>query len=365
MNVINRAITSGKKNEREKLWTEDNVLLGKLLLAVADMQSFVCANWTSAQARHQSLPASGMHFCRAQIRHSSMLAVHSRPVPNESSDIDVDIFMRRKKLSEAWELMKSVDGDLWTDVCHLYSKVMAVDQNPSMFTEDQSILEEVAEAKVLMRNAETLAAVETIESFRQEEWSNVNASTAIRHGSELTVHNQHHDESTIENKVRHAEHANAWQKMHSCDKAEWAAACLYHEEVVKAMAAKEERLDAAVWVIQDFNAKNWTSAHLIAEEDPCWKACQIRHGSTLAVHENAFPGNDDPVYHAHRERMIDAWKVMKAVGSSAWTKACRSHEDLLVSATRAKTYKVGDPTIRMGVVRNHPPLKNSVNGKAA
>lgn len=354
------------KNERVNLWTEDNVLLGKLLLAVADMQSFVHANWTSAQARHQSLPASGMHFCRAQIRHSSMLAVHARPVPDESSDIDVDIFMRRKKLSEAWELMKSVDGDLWTDVCHLYSMVVAVDNNAEIFEEDQSILQEVAEAKVLMRNAETLAAVEIIESFRQEEWSNVKTSTAIRHGSELTIRKQHHDESSIESKVRHAEHAQAWQKMHTTDKAEWAAACLYHEEVVKALAAKKERLDAAVWVIQDFSTKNWTSAHLMAEEDPHWKACQIRHGSTLAMHENALPDNDDPVYHAHRERMIDAWKVMTAAGPSAWTEACKSHEDLLVSAKNSTPYKVGDSGAhRMGVIRNHPPVKNCVNGKAA
>ena len=349
------------------LWTDENVLVGKLLLAVADMQSFVHDNWTSAQARHQSLPASGMHYCRAQIRHSSMLAVHARPVPDETpSDIDVEIFMRRKKLSDVWDMMKSVDGDLWTDVCQLYSMVVAVDQNPEMFKDDQAILDEIAEAKVLMRNAETFAAVETMESFRQEEWSNVQVSTAIRHGSELTVHKHHHDETSIENKVRHLEHANAWEKMHNSDKSLWAAACLYHEEVVKAMAAKKEKLDAAVWVIQDFNTKNWTSAHLAPEEDPHWKACQIRRGSTLAVHEHATEDFDDPVYHAHRERMIEAWKLMKAVGPKEWIQACKNHEDLLMSAQTTTPCKVGDPgAFQIGIIRSGDPVKNSVNGMAA
>jgi hypothetical protein len=140
---------------KNNLWTDDNVLVGKLLLAVQQLQSFVHNNWTSAQARHRSLPSSGMHFCRSQMRHSSILAVHARPLPEEDGDVDVDIFMRRKKLSEAWDLMKSVDGDLWTEVCRLYSMVVAVDQNREKF-QDQSIIDDVAEAKLLMRNAEIL-----------------------------------------------------------------------------------------------------------------------------------------------------------------------------------------------------------------
>jgi hypothetical protein len=218
-----------------------------------------------------------------------------------------------------------------------------------------------------------MVAVETIESFRQEEWSNTQASSAIRHGSELTTHTQYHDESVIEAKVRHAEHANAWQMMHHADKSDWAAACLYHEEVMKAEARKKEMLDAAVWVIQDFNAKNWTSAHLEADEDPRWRASQIRHGSTLAVHENPTLDIDDPIYHAHREKMTEAWKIMKKVGSKEWIKACKAHEDLVVSAQKATPFKVSDPgafkvatgTFQVGVIRKHPPVKNSVNGMAA
>lgn len=349
------------------LWTEDYVLIGKLLLAVAEMQSFVHCNWTSAQARHSSLPSNGMHFCRAQLRHSSMLAVHARPLPEENGDVDVDIYMRRKKLSEAWELMNSVDGDLWTEVCQLYSLVVAVEMNPEMYTDDHFVLQDVDEAKELMKNAEIIAAVETIESFRQEEWSNEQASTAIRHGSELTTHTKHHDESVLETKVRHAEHANAWQIMKTADKSKWAVACLYHEEAMKALARKKEMLDAAVWVIQDFNSKNWTSAHLEADEDPKWRKSQIRHGSTLAVHETSTLDADDPVYHAHRERMIEAWKVMKAVGSKEWTEACKAHEDLVFSAQKATpVFKVGDPgAFQTGVLRKNPPVQNSLNGMAA
>lgn len=233
------------------LWTDDNVLVGKLLLAVAEIQSFVHNNWTSAQARHQTLPSSGMHFFKAQLRHSSMLVVHARPVPEEDGDIDVDIFMRRKKLSEAWDMMKSVDRDLWINVCQLYSMVVAVEMKSEKFKENQSILnqdDDIVEAKILLRNAQILSAVETIESFRHEEWSNVHTSTAIRHGSELSIHIQHHDESVLETKVRHAEHAKAWQVMHSCDKADWTAACLYHELGMKSLTQKKEMLDVAVWV---------------------------------------------------------------------------------------------------------------------
>lgn len=369
------AITNSISGMSDKnLWTEDCVLLGKLLLAVEEMQSFR-DNWTSAQARHQSLPTSGMHFHRAQIRHSSMLAVHARPVPEDGGDIDVDIYMRRKRLSEAWELMRSVDGELWTEVCQLYSMVKAVQQNPELFKDEPSVLEDVEEAKLLMRNAEILAAVETIESFRQEEWSNEQASTAIRHGSELTTHISHRNESVIESKVRHAEHANAWQTMKTEDKVKWAMACLYHEEVMKELAKKKEMLDAAVWVIQDFNSKNWTSAHLEADEDPQWRKSQIRHGSTLAVHETSTPDADDPVYHAHRERMVEAWKVMKTVGSKEWTDACKAHEDLVLKAQKTTPFKVSDPgsfkaiggpsSFQGGVIRKHPPVKNSVNGIAA
>ena len=346
------------------LWTEENILLGKLLLAVEEMQTFVHNNWTSAQARHKSMPSSGMHFCRAQIRHSSMLAVHARPLPENDEDVDVNIMTRRKRLAESWKLMKSVDRDLWIDVCQLYSMIVAVDKDPEMTKED--IVGEAVEAKVLMRNAEILDAVKTIESFRQEEWSNEQASTAIRHGSVLTFHKQHHEESIIEVKVRHAEHENAWAIMQSCKKAEWASACLYHEEAIKAFAAKQEMLDEAVGVIQDFDSKKWTSAHLSVDEDPCWKASQIRHGSTLAVHENPTSDANDPVYQAHREKMIDAWKLMKKVSCKEWTEACKAHEDIVISTKTAVPIKAGGSCpFSVGVIRKLPPVKNSVNGMAA
>ena len=331
--------------------------LGKLLLAVAEMQSFIHNNWTSAQSRHSSLPSSGMHFCRAQMRHSSMLAVHARPMPQEEeADIDVEICIRRKKLSEAWKLMKSVDGDLWTDVCRLYSLVVAVGQNAEMYKDEPNILDDVAEAKVLMRNAEILSSVEIIESFRQEEWSNAEESTAIRHGSELTSHRKEQVESVIETKVRHIEHANAWQMMKNCDTADWTAACLFHEELMKALAARKEMLDCAVWIIQDFNPTSWTSSHTEVDEDPHWRASQIRHGSTLAVHEcPPLDVDEDPSYHTHRERMIEAWKVMKAVGSKEWTEACKTHEDFLLSQ-KEMTYKVGNlSTFRVDAVSRSTP----------
>lgn len=337
-------MTSEARANKKSLWTGENLLLGKLLLAAAEMQSFIHNNWTSAQSRHLSLPSSGMHFCRAQMRHSSMLAVHARPVPQEGeTGIDVEIFLRRKKLSEAWELMKSVDGDLWTDVCQLYSLVVAVGQNAEMFKDDSTILDDVAEAKVLMRNAKILSYVEIIESFRQEEWSNAEESTAIRHGSELTRYRKERVESVIETKVRHSEHANAWQMMKNCDKVDWTAACLYHEELMKALAAKKEMLDCAVWIIQDFNPNSWTSSHIGVDEDPHWRASQIRHGSTLAVHEcPPLDVDEDPSYHTHRERMIEAWKVMKAVRSREWTEACKAHEDFLVCSQKKMPYKVGN-----------------------
>ena len=124
-----------------------------------------------------------------------MLAVHARPLPEDKNedDPDVIILIRRKKLSLAWETMQSCDPQLWVDVCSLYAMIKAVEQDEKKFQGVENLLEEVAEAKTLMRNAEILGAVETIESYRQEEWYNESSPCRIRRGSMVVVHDEHHD----------------------------------------------------------------------------------------------------------------------------------------------------------------------------
>lgn len=376
-------------------WSTQNLRIGQLLLAVGDMQSFIHDNWTSAQARHGIMPTSENHWTRSQMRHSSLLAVHARPVPNSAEDKEnnaaVEICVRRKKLSEAWKAMQSCDAELWADVCNLYSMVAAVEQNPEKFSEDIMILDEVAEARSLMHRAEILYAVETIKSYDQDEWKDIQetpyistkwASKQIHRGSLLTVHEHHHDQSPIESKVRHAEHAEAWQKMKDCDKAEWSAACHYHEEI----NAKRMKLDAAVSIIQYFNTANWTSAHLrhrvLPASEPHWTATQIHHGASLVVRARPLPEpeNNDLAYQSHKEKLNDAWETMKKAGSSEWIKACKSHEDFIMANKRADgkdyapksiiskatTLKHASPiSLQKGIVRVQPPIRNGVGGHAA
>jgi hypothetical protein len=346
--------------------------MGQLLVAVADMQSFVHDNWTSAQTRHSNMPTSENHWTRSQMRRSSMLAVHARPVPDkpeyEEDDAAVEICVRRKKLADAWKMMQECEAGIWTDVCNLYHMVVSAELDPETFAEDQSILDEVAEARCLMRNAEIISAVEAIKKYDQEEWKDIHASSymatpwackQIRRGSLTTVHEQHHEESIVDSKVRHAEHAHAWQIMKTCDCEAWAAACHHHEEYNEVEAVKRQKLDEAVAVIQEFNTGDWTGAHLrhktLPASKPHWTATQIRHGATLAVHSLPVPEveMEDPAHQTHIEKLNEAWKVMKDVGTTEWIKACKTHEDLSVinTASEATTLKTGSAFKTGGIIR--------------
>mmetsp|Transcript_10310 Transcript_10310/g.20679 ORF Transcript_10310/g.20679 Transcript_10310/m.20679 type:complete len:348 (+) Transcript_10310:75-1118(+) len=346
-------------NSAQHLWSPENIQLGKLLLAVADMQFFVHENWTSASERHSKMPTSTQHYTRSQTRHSSMLAVHARPLPEDRNedDPDVSILIRRKKLSLAWEMMQSCDPQLWVDVCSLYAMIKAVEQDEKKFQGVENLLEEVAEAKTLMRNAEILGAVETIESYRQEEWYNESSPCRIRRGSMVVVHDEHHDVETVtENKVRHLEHAEAWQKMKSCNKDEWTAACHYHEEYQKHMIV--EKLKAAVWVIQDYNESKWSTEVLRRHSLPS----SMRHAATLVTLVDDFATDEE--YKAHKKRLIEAWQIMKEANPKEWTKACKSHEEDLLS--KGLTKEAAAPTgFGHGLMRIEAPARNGISGIAA
>ena len=322
-------------------------------MAIADMQFFVHENWTSASNRHSQMPASSQHYTRLQTRHSSMFAVHARPLPEDSEeDPNVSILIRRKRLSRAWEMMQSCDPQLWVDVCSIYAMIKAVEQDEKKFEGFEYVLREVAEAKMLMRNAETLGAVETIENYRQEEWSNEESPLCIRRGSMVVVHDEHHDvESATENKVRHAEHADAWQTMKSSSKDEWAAACHYHEECQKHMIA--EKLKAAVRVIQDCDGSKASEAlrsHLLPSS--------TRHASTLVTGMNDSATDEE--YKAHKERLIEAWQTMKQANPQDWTNACKSCEEDLQK--RGAGAPGGNFWHGM---RIRGPVRNGVSGTAA
>jgi hypothetical protein len=213
------------------------------MYTVDDIVSFRKDYWTSAQARHKSMPTSQHHWMRSQLRHGSLLAVRARPIPDETftgddDDYTVEVCIRRKKLAAAWGLMKSCDVDLWTDVCDLYALIVAVEQNPGKFEDYAQVRIEAAEAKALMHNAQLLRAVETIEDYNEGEWAQEQSRACVRRGSLMVVHEHHHDaETRLEAKVRHLEHAHAWELMKSCDKDKWAAVCHYHEEQRKSEKA--------------------------------------------------------------------------------------------------------------------------------
>ncbi len=203
-------------------------------------------HWTSAQARHKSMPTTQNHWTRSQMRHGSVLTVRARPIPEESfsghnDDFPVEVFIRHKKLVAAWRLMKSCDIGLWADVCDLYALIVAVEQNPGKFENCTQVLNEVAEAKLLMQNAELLRAVETIEAYNEEEWTQEPSPACVRRGSLMVMHKHRDDDETrLESKVRHVENANAWELMKSCDKDTWAAVCHYHEEECKLEKGKRQ-----------------------------------------------------------------------------------------------------------------------------
>lgn len=270
------------------------------------------------------------------MKHGSVLAVHARPVPAEDAqdddDVAVEVFLRRKKLSEAWSIMKSCDSDLWTDVCDLYAMIVAVEEDPAKFEGIEYVLSEVAEAKALMRNAELLAAVETIESYNQEEWKQGSSLQCVRRGSQLVVHDDEHHAETdpMEARLRHLEHAEAWQKMKTCDREKWAAACRYHEEQNKTKIAQAEKLDAACWVLQDFDSNSWTSERLGQKKYPK----SMRHAALLTTHAPTAreTESNDPVYETHRKRLLEAWQTMKEADPKDWTNACKEHERFVTSS---------------------------------
>ena len=268
------------------------------------------------------------------MRHGSLLAVHARPVPTEKDDdVEVQVCLRRKKLAEAWEVMQSCETDLWTEVCSLYTMVVAVEQDPSKSEGVEYALSEAAEARAVMNQAELLSAVETIEAYKQEEWKQEESSSCVRRGSMLMVHDHHNVESDLEARVRHLEHAEAWLKMKSCEKNLWAAACRWHEEQIKSKIAKREKLDAACWIMQDYNTKIWTSQKVLPKS-------MNKHAATLTVHAPVVESVTDPAYQAHRQRLIDAWDTMKGAGQKEWLSACKAHEDLLMKGTNIKRKQV-------------------------
>ncbi|KAL7465549.1 hypothetical protein ACHAXS_005865 [Conticribra weissflogii] len=381
-------LTNYKPNTPEmtvsSLWTTENVKIGQLLRAVADMQSFIHVNWTSALTRHRDMPTSEDHWTRSQMRRSSILAVRARPTPDvqesDGSEAAIDICIRRKKLSEAWEVMQESDTDVWIEACNLYAKIVDAEQHPEKYADDKALLEEITEAKNLMRNAEILAAVGIIKKYDQEEWKDVHctaygatpwAKKQIRRGSLTTVHEHHHEESTIESRVRHAEHASAWDLMAKCDKVLWQEACHYHEEMNEVAMLKERELEEAVEVIQEFNSRNWTGAHLrhkgLPTNKPHWTSTQIHHGSTLAVHSFPTPEleNEVPAHKLHHEKLTKAWEVMREVGQTEWTKACKAHENEYCHDPQDMPVKSGNAFKTGGVIRIKPPVRNCVNGNAA
>lgn len=215
-----------------KFLNAQDLCLGNLLVSVANLVAFRKDHWTSAQARHTRMPTSQKHWMRSQMRHGSVLTVRARPIPEESfsgddDDFTVEVFIRRKKLAASWWLMKSCDIGLWADICDLYALIVAVEQNQDKFGNDT----QVVEAKILMHNAELLRAVETIEAYNEGKWTQEISPACVRRGSLMGVYEHRDDDETrLEAKVRHVEHANAWELMKSCDKDTWAAVCHYHEE---------------------------------------------------------------------------------------------------------------------------------------
>lgn len=314
-------------------------------LTVADLQFFIQDNYTSAQARHKHMPTSESHWTRSQVRHSSIMAVHARPVPSEKEDDVADqVCIRRKKLADAWSVMQSCDTDLWADVCSLYTMVVAVEQDPVKFEGMAYVRGEVAEARALMQNAELLSAVETIEAYNQEEWTQDKSPSCVRRGSSLMVHEHHSKETSLEARVRHLEHAEAWQTMRTVDKGKWTAACLYHEEQNNAEIAKREKLDAACWIMQDFNSKVWTTEKVFLKS--------MKHAATLTVHAPTSESENDPVYQTHRQRLIYAWQTMKEADQKEWLGACKAHEDFVVEGTA-------------GITRTQASVRNGVGQHAA
>ncbi|KAK1743641.1 hypothetical protein QTG54_005238 [Skeletonema marinoi] len=186
--------------------------------------------------------------------------------------------------------MQSCDPQLWVDVCSLYAMIKAVEQDEKKFQGVEYVLEEVAVAKMLMRNAEILGAVETIESYRQEEWYNDRHLVAldVEHGSKMNGLQLVTTTKSI--------------RTHDC-----------------------EKLKAAVWVIQDYNESKWSTEVMRRHSLPS----SMRHAATLVTLVDDFATDEE--YKAHKKRLIEAWQIMKEANPQEWTKACKSYEEDLLS----------------------------------
>ena len=283
-------------------------------------------NYTSAQERHKDMPTSQGHWTRSQMRCASVLAVRAKPIPEALAAEELAIEIRREKLASAWSMMQSCDTDLWTDVCNLYALVVAAEKDIS-----KNVITEVAEAKDLMQNAKLLSAVETIESFHIEEWKQETNPACVRRGSSLMVHEHESSETPPEAQVRHVQHAEAWELMKKCDNAQWAAACRYNEEQNKASIAKREKLDAACWVLQDFNTQIWERPKDLPKSMNKHAACLTVHRTTPRASESNEGVDNDPVYQTHRRCLIEAWGTMKDTDQGDWLKACKAHEDFVMN----------------------------------
>ena len=159
----------------------------------------------------------------------------------------------------------------------------------------------------------------------------------------------HTDETAIEARVRHLEHAQAWQKMKDADPKEWQSACRYHEERNKSKMAKREKLDAACWVLQDFDAA-------VVEDGPVERRVfpkSMKHAACLTVHAPFSKEPDDPVYRTHRQRLLEAWETMKETDQKEWQSACKEHEKFVMGNTLT------------GITRKHAPVRNGVGNRAA
>ena len=286
------------------------------------MQSFIHDNYTTATARHKSLPTTKDHWTKSQLKHSSALNVRNRPLPENVDEVSIAI--RRAKIASAWSLKQSCDTGLWTDVCNLYAMIVAVEKDCTKFAGLEYVLGEVDEGKRLMEMARVLSAVETIEAFHVEEWKKKQDPSSIRRGSLVIDHSSTKEETPLEAKVRHVKNAEAWSLMNKCDKNLWTAACHYHEEQKKKACDKLEKLDAACWVLQDFNTKEWKSQSEFPKS--------MRHATSLtsrACVSAEESGKYDQIYRTHKQRLIEAWEVMQETNQDEWLSACKKHEDIL------------------------------------
>ena len=208
--------------------------------------SFDASAYTNLPSRHKSLPNHHDSFSRRASKHASSLSVRSGPAVVQD-ELSPEQLLQKKRLLQAYEVMKSCDADLWTDVCAMHSLMEAVEKYDDVFEAD--VRREVEEANTLMLYAYMLSCVETIESYRHEEWY-VNEK-ADPHGAMMIAHRtETAAESKLDAQIRHAEFARAWDAMNKHKKI-WNCACRFH--------IKERNIDASnktkVCCIEKFGKK--------------------------------------------------------------------------------------------------------------